>query len=222
MEKRETIVIARESIADQVFRYIKRMILSGDLKGGQRVPEGKIADRLGVSRTPIREAIKRISEYGLIDVKPRSYSVVTQLDLAEAEQIASVRAQLERLSIKLFTKAATETDFAVVSALAINCEALISESDPAGIFVKDSELHLEIARRAGNRCLFDFLERLDAKVQLMRMTVCLSLDEIAKDIRQHGQILETMLRRDAGAAMALVERHILQHFRACSADEQTD
>jgi DNA-binding GntR family transcriptional regulator len=73
MANTATYAIHRQSLSGQVYCYIKRLILSGEIRGGERIPEEKVAQQFGVSRTPIREALSRLEEYGLIQIKPRSY-----------------------------------------------------------------------------------------------------------------------------------------------------
>ncbi|MDO8944225.1 MAG: GntR family transcriptional regulator, partial [Desulfobacterales bacterium] len=79
-----TYEIHRQSLSEQVYHYIKRLILSGEIRGGEKIPEEKVAQRFGVSRTPIREALSRLEEYGLIQIKPRSYAEVVALEPHEA------------------------------------------------------------------------------------------------------------------------------------------
>ena len=172
MENHKTVyAIQRQSLSEQVYHYIKRLILSGEISGGEKIPEEKVAQQFGVSRTPIREALKRLEEYGLIRIKPRSYATVVALEPQEAEQIACIRAQLEILSVGLLSECATDTDFRELEVLADECNRLIRAGDVGGLFEKDSLLHLEISRRTGNRHLFEIVEKLDAKVQLLRQFV---------------------------------------------------
>ena len=90
------------SISDQVYTHIKKLILAGTLRGGERIPEKKVADLFKVSRTPVREAIRKLAEYGLVVIKPRSYAFVATLSPDEARDISWVRLYLERLSVRLF------------------------------------------------------------------------------------------------------------------------
>lgn len=78
-------------------------------------------------------------------------------------------------------------------------------------FEADSELHLEIARRTGNLYLHDALERLDAKVQLLRLAVCVTEETVLADMRQHDAIVGAIATHDAGEAERRMTEHILQH-----------
>lgn len=204
--------IERLSLADQVHNYIKRLILSGELKGGEKIPEEKIARQFGVSRTPIREALRRLDEYGLIYLKPRSYAVVVELKPEEAEQIARVRAQLESLSVELLSDCGTEEDFEALEQLAKECDRLLLTGDLASTFEKDSQLHLEIAGRTGNRHLYELFEKIDAKMQLLRLILHLPIKELTKFIGQHKEIIYYMKIHDKETAVKLITKHIMEQL----------
>jgi DNA-binding GntR family transcriptional regulator len=207
-----TYKIHRQSLSEQVYQYIKRLILSGEILGGERIPEEKVAKQFGVSRTPIREALSRLEDYGLIRIKPRSYAVVVALDPCEADQLAVIRAQLETLTVDLLTDCGTNDDFKALDFLAQECNALIAEGDIAAAFEKDSLLHLEIARRTGNRHLYEIYEKLDAKIQLLRLVLRLPLEKLILYIKHHDEIIRLMKERNKEAAVALMKHHVMNQL----------
>ncbi|MBA4422018.1 MAG: GntR family transcriptional regulator [Syntrophus sp. (in: bacteria)] len=204
--------IHRQSLSEQVYQYIKRLILSGEILGGERIPEEKVAQEFGVSRTPIREALSRLEEYGLIQIKPRSYAVVVALEPREAGQLAVIRSQLETLAVSLLTDCGTDEDFRVLDLLAQECNTLIAEGDIAAAFEKDSLLHLEIARRTGNQHLYEIYEKLDAKIQLLRLVLRLPMEKLIQYIKHHDEIINLMKRRDKEAAVALMKHHVMNQL----------
>ena len=212
MTNNVTYDIHRQSLSEQVYHYIKRLILSGEILGGERIPEEKVAQQFGVSRTPIREALSRLEEYGLIQIKPRSHAVVVALEPREAGQLAVIRSQLESLAVSLLTDCGTEEDFRELELLAQECNAMIAEGDIAAAFEKDSLLHLEIARRTGNKHLYEIYEKLDAKIQLLRLVLRLPVEKLIQYIKQHIEIINLMKRRDKESAVALMKHHIMNQL----------
>jgi DNA-binding GntR family transcriptional regulator len=210
--EQEVYPIAKQSLADQVYGYVKRLILSGELQGGERIPEQIIARRFGVSRTPIREALMRLEEYGLVTLKPRSYGEVAQLEPSEAVHIAQIRAQLETLAVELLSKNGTEQDFHVLQNLSEECSRLLEEEDVAGMFDKDSQFHLEITRRSRNPHLFEIVEKFDAKVQLLRLVLHLPYDKLKQYVGQHEEIINLMRRGNSREARDLMEQHVLNQI----------
>jgi DNA-binding GntR family transcriptional regulator len=207
-----TYAIHRQSLSDQVYCYIKRLILSGEIRGGERIPEEKVAQQFGVSRTPIREALSRLEEYGLIQIKPRSYAEVVALEPHEASQLAVIRSQLETLAVGLLTDCGTEEDFRELDLLATECNALIAEGDIATTFEKDSLWHLEIARRTGNLHLYEICEKLDAKIQLLRLVLSIPLKKLKVYVKHHDAIINAMKRRDKESAVALMRHHVMNQL----------
>jgi len=200
--------IEKRSLAEQVYRHIKRMILSGELPTGERIPEENIAAEFGVSRTPVREALHRLAVLGLINIKPRSYAEVVKINTDEADQIAAVRGQLEILAVRLLAEKATEEDGKALKKAAKDCVELLAQGNIAGFFEKDSEFHLEIARRCGNRYLVELMEQLDPKVQLFRLARCTTAKKIKANAMFHDKIVEAVCRNNVPAAVKLIEQHV--------------
>ncbi len=205
--------IERQNLAEQVYSYIKRLILSGELKGGENIFEDKIAEQFGISRTPVREAFRRLDEYGLLELKPRRYAIVIALEPYEAEHITRVRAQLETLSVELLTECGTPEDFDVLEELAQECDDLLCKSDIPNEFEEDTHFHLEIARRTGNRHLYDLLEKIAAKVQLLRLELHLPLEYLKTCVGQHTAIVEAMRQGKKKTAIALMREHIINQLQ---------
>lgn len=201
------------NLSDQVYDYIKRMILAGEIKGGEKIPEEKVGHFFGVSRTPIREALRRLQQYGLIHIKPRSYAVVVSLEMEEVIQLAHIRAQLETLSVRLLTGEGTASDFDHLDYLAEECDSLIANRDIAGSAEIDSKLHLEIAKRTKSVHLYEIFEKLDAKMQLAKLIIALPLDRLESSINQHVHIISAMRNGYADLAESLMKHHVLHQLK---------
>lgn len=202
--------IEQRSIAEQLYTRIKHMILAGEIKAGEPILEEKIAQDFGVSRTPVREALKRLETYGLVQMRPRSRAEVIQFEgKHEARKLALVRARIEALVVELLAESANQSDCLGLRDVMITCEDSLASGDVAEIFERDSALHLEMARRTGNQYLYDILERLDAKIQLYRISTCVTLEKITEDVRQHRHILDAICEGNAQKAVALMDSHIL-------------
>ena len=197
-----------KSLPEQIFSSIKKRILSGELKGGERIPEVGISQDFGVSRTPVREALRRLEEYGLVRIERRRYAEVLKMTPAEVGQITLVRIQIEKLAAGRFIERAADGDLNAVRGIAGECRRLSEDGDAGGFYEKDSQFHLEIARRAGNPFLYDLLVRIDAKVQLSRLVKSLDLRDIADAVEEHEAILSALAVKDAGRAGETITSHI--------------
>jgi GntR family transcriptional regulator, rspAB operon transcriptional repressor len=205
-------LITRKSLSDQVYDHIKTMILSGELKGGERVPEAQLSELFGVSRTPLREALKKLSEYGLIYLKPRSYAEVAVISEEEAKQIAVVRLDLEILCAKLFSEQASSDKYDEISKISDECLAAADEEKKALAFEFDSLFHLTIAENCGNSILYEIYEKLDARVQLLRLNQSLDSENLKGYIKQHKRLIDAMKNREHRFISSILTAHIMHDF----------
>jgi DNA-binding GntR family transcriptional regulator len=207
-------LISRKSLSDQVHDHIKRMILSGELKGGERVPEATLSKLFGVSRTPLREALKKLSDYGLIFIKPRSYAEVVIISEEEAKQIAEVRTDLEILSSKLFSKNAKPEHFKELREISAKCLELNNSGDKAASFEMDSLFHLKIAEHCGNQCLYEIFEKLDARIQLLRLNQQLNRETLTDYIKQHNILITAIENGEENIIGSMLNTHIMHDFHS--------
>jgi DNA-binding GntR family transcriptional regulator len=203
-----TILLERASLADQVFFHIKRMILSRELAGGESIPEDRIAKTFGVSRTPIRESLRRLEKYGLVTINPRSQATVTEVGPEEARYIGEVRGELETLAARILAKKSTDDDIRFLTRLAEECVSHIEKGSRGEAFETDGLFHLEIAKRCGNPYIYTILTTLDAKIQLIRITHCSDHGIIQADVKIHFEIIDALKNHDAKSASSLMRRHI--------------
>lgn len=204
--------IDRMSLSDRVYHYVKDLILSGELKGGERIPEEVVASRFGLSRTPVREAMRRLEEYGLIKIKPRTYAEVVSLLPDEAPEVAKLRSAIEVLAVGLLVERGSEEDFDELESIADRCREALRKGEIARTFELDSEFHLGVALRSRNSHLFELFEKLDAKVQLLRLVLKLPREHLTKFVAQHQLILNALRKRDRLSAQKLMESHILDQL----------
>jgi len=205
----ELSVIDRTSISDQVYYHIKKMILSGELTGGKRIPEERIAEHFKVSRTPVREAIRKLAAYGLVVIKPRSYAFVATLSPKEARDITEVRLSLEKLSFKAFCAVKTESRVEELRRLSRRCIEANRKADIASAHEFDSMLHLEIARATGNAELYRMLGMLDAKLQLLRLKQSIPSERLSHYFSQHEKLIDLLAAGDLAALEKMLDEHIV-------------
>lgn len=202
-------IIVQKSLADRVYDLLKAQILSGELKGGMLIPEEQLAQQFGVSRTPIREAIRRLSEYGLVVLKPRSHAMVYAMNQKEANDIAQVRITLERLAVDMLTAEAIEKNIEQLARLAADCQYFLGIGNRSALFETDSQFHNVMVKCAANNAISNLYERLDAQVQLLRVAQNLSDEKLGSIINQHGQLIQYLRTGDKNACKTLLYSHIM-------------
>lgn len=200
---------AQPTLVDHVVDHVFRCIMSGRYAPGCRITEEQIAGEMQVSRTPVREAAKRLADLGLLVIRPRSGLVVAQVDERDVQEVKVLREDLEALAIRLAFPKIGPAELARLNAIQDRCEELVEAGeDRMAVFRQDSRLHMALGELSGNRHLLDVLHRLDIKVLLCRMFLCQSMEKIAANVRFHRSILDALAAGDVEQAESLMRRHI--------------
>ncbi len=199
----------RRSLVDELVQGVHLRILSGELQPGQRITEGQLAEQFGVSRTPVREAVTRLAELGLLHVKPRSYLEVVRVSQRDLAEINALRAELESFALRLvMERGPTDNEVRALAEAVVRCEEQLEQGPSWRVFVADSVFHLTLAQLSGNAHLGDMLRRLDVKVQLCRVFHCVSDEKIAASVACHRQILQAIVDGDRERAQQRLREHI--------------
>jgi DNA-binding GntR family transcriptional regulator len=202
----------RRKLSEQAFDLIKKMILSRQIKPGERIPEEKISASLGISRTPVREALQKLEQNGLVTIVPRSYASVAELNPDDRTHIGEVRLQLDALVARKLAETATAEDIERFRTIEQSCVELAENNDTAGVFEAHSELHLEMAKRTGNPYLYEMMKSIDLKVQFLRASGYMSSQEIFENLSYHDAIINALSNHDKEKAQELMVQHIRDFY----------
>lgn len=198
--------VERQSLNDRVLVKLREAILSGEFKPGDRLVEGRLAERFGVSRNPVREALKALGNEGLITIAPMRGAIVTRLSESEAADVVELRAALEGFSARLAARRlGTEAGESLARVLAAGEEAA-ARGDVAELGRLNNQFHGELATAGSNRVLADFMRTLRAKTHWLFEAV--SRDRAVESWREHAAILRAVLERDEEMAALLASRHV--------------
>ncbi|MDD2485486.1 MAG: GntR family transcriptional regulator [bacterium] len=206
--------IEHANIDHRIYEIITEQILTGKLAPGARLTEEEIARQLGVSRTPVREAMKSLAKDELVELIPRKGMYVKKLELQDVVEIYDIRAVLEELAVTLATLRIPE---AVIKEFRVRAgksrqEIISGRNEESHAF--DREFHYCIAEHSGNKRLAATIESLGNMVNFFRITVIARDDkQIRQALEEHIQIIEALEKRDATAAAEAMREHIL-HTRS--------
>ena len=204
-------VPAWEPVSDSVLSRLSEAILSGDLKPGAKISEPKVSKRYGISRAPLREAIRRLEERSLVSRVPRQGARVVVLSPRRIEQIFVIREAIEGMAAR---EAALRITDAEVSVLKASVERQHEASRETGSHAYpfkslDTDYHSAIARASGNEFLVKFLcEDYFALVELCRRAQRSRPERAHRSLIEHGQIVDALAQRDADLAEMLMRRHV--------------
>jgi DNA-binding GntR family transcriptional regulator len=209
---------ATSSLADKAYVAIRDRLIMLAIRPGDPIDDDELAADLGVGRTPVREALKRLEGDRLVVSYPRRGTFATGMDISDLAHISEIRAQLEPLAARRAAERASRTGHAELEELATGIEQLdVTGIDHAELMRWDLAVHRAIYRAAGNPHLEDVLIRYD---NLATRIFCLFLDRLPtvdEHVGEHVQLLRAIAAGDAAQADDLARAHVLGFERAIRA-----
>lgn len=197
-----------KSLEESVYNALREDILEGRLGTGVALTECALAARLGVSRTPIRGALHRLSEEGLVSVTPNRGAVVVGVNAEDLVDIYKIRMRLEGLASKdAATRISPEEKKRLSDSVELS-EFYIQKKDTEHLKELDTEFHSIIYKASGNRLLYKTLSELHGNITAYRKLSLSSGDRLEKSVREHRDILNAILAGDGELADRLTSLHI--------------
>jgi DNA-binding GntR family transcriptional regulator len=214
------------SLYEQTYLALRSAILSGAIAADERLIETQLADQLEVSRTPVREAIRRLQQESLIQMDSDGGLYIVKLSLTDAIKLYDCRIALERLAVLEACEHATSHHLQCIEQNLVVAEAAAEAAaetrqsgygkptvDSIRLLELSCEFHQLIAKSSGNAWIVSLLDQISQKITLIRVQTLKGLDQLLDIDTEHRQIYEAIARRDSAAA----EQQMVNHLRASQA-----
>lgn len=198
----------------QVADLLRDMIMTGKLKEGDKVNEGKLCETMGISKTPMREAIRVLSVEGLIRLVPNRGAFVTKPEFEEIAEMFDVMSLLEGFCAREACQKMTSKDFANLEALHIKLEENFERHDQEEYIRINNQYHSFVQEIAGNRTLNQIVNGLRKKILLYRFQSLNLSQRFAASIREHRDLLEAFRQRNHLQAETLMQEHLQNQAQA--------
>lgn len=195
-------------LRDVVFNTLRQAILIGELKPGERLMEIHLADRLGVSRTPIREAIHKLEREGLVTIVPRRGAEVAQITEKSMNDVLEVRRALDALCVELACDRITEEGLEDLRAACDNFEQCVKTKDSKKIAQADVALHDIIVQATGNQRLIQLVNNLSEQMYRYRFEYIKDSSQHKTLVEEHRIIYQSIVQKDKETAAEAARTHI--------------
>lgn len=202
----------RRGAAGTAYAWLRAEILSGRMRPAQALSENEVAQHLGVSRTPVREAIIRLESEGLLTVRPQVGTEVAPIDVDAVADGQFVREALECRTVAMAAKAVTPADAAELRGMLEEQGRVAALGDHAAFVPLDDAMHQKLVAMAGRPQVWHAVENVKAQLDRVRF---LSLEDpawLATIHRQHEDIVLRVIAGDADGAAAAMSRHLRNVF----------
>lgn len=203
-------------LRDVVFNTLRQAILRGELKPGERLMEIQLANKLGVSRTPIREAIRKLELEGLVLMIPRKGAEVAEITEKSLRDVLEVRKALEELTVELSCDRITTEGLEELKKAAKEFESTLATGDITEIAEADVRFHDVIYQATGNPRLIQLLYNLSEQMYRYRVEYLKQKEVYATLLKEHDEIIRCIEKQDKVAAGEAIAEHINNQFKAVS------
>jgi DNA-binding GntR family transcriptional regulator len=193
--------------SDKILNAMEAAILSGGFKPREHLVEMELITRYGVSRTIVREALKKLEGKGLVRITPNRGARVADLSVQEIEEIYFVRIEVEKIAARLLLKNIRPEEIEALKKLAREVEGHLRRKSEQMI-EKDGEFHRAIYRTCRNQHLCDLIDHLKTKAYIVGYNAWSAPQRIEESIREHRRIVEAIAARDAPELEKLIVKHL--------------
>jgi GntR family transcriptional regulator, rspAB operon transcriptional repressor len=198
------------SLAHRVYLSLKAAILSLAYRPGEVLRKPEICEALGVSRSPVAEAVARLAAEGLVDVVPQSGTFVARFSMEEIRESAFLREALELAAVETVAQSITEDQLVLLRRNLRVQQALIGDEDFAGFYQMDSQMHELILSFTGYRRLAGLAETSWVHVNRARQLILPHPGRLQATLREHQAIVDALEKRDPVAARLATRHHLGQ------------
>ncbi len=197
-----------QPLRDMVFDVLMNAIMQGQLSPGERLLEVQLADEMGVSRTPVREAIRRLELEGFVVMVPRKGAYVAGLSVDDVESVYEIRTALETLAVRLAAQRMEADDYRQLDELAEQMKATWQERNVDQWVTLDARFHELLYTFSRNERLVQMMSNIMEQLSRYRIISLANVEVRHNSLAEHQEVIEALKRRDSEMAAAAAALHI--------------
>lgn len=201
-------MLRRRSLHEDVADALRAMIISGELALGQKIPERELCETYGVSRTPLREALKVLATDGLVTLEPNRGAWVSQITVEDLEEVFPVLGALEALAGELACRNASDAEIEAIRVLHEEMLRRYSNRDLDRYFTVNRQIHEAILEAARNETLAHHYTSLAARVTRSRYIAGMTGERWQRAVEEHEEIMRSLEARDGSRLATILKVHL--------------
>ncbi len=206
--------ISQQSLHDELLNCLRKMIIDGQFVPGDKIPERQLCDQFGVSRTPLREALKVLAAEGLVQLAPNRGAMVAALTPDELDECLPMVATIESLAGELACSNITDEEIAAIKSFHARMLVADAAGNLDGLLAMNREFHRGIVAAARNPMLTAIHDTLFFRVGRNRPAPHRSREKTAEALADHDEIIEALEARQSQRLAGLLQRHIVHTYRS--------
>jgi len=203
---RRNIIEKHQTLREKILETIRDAILKGALKPGEKVAEPELAERFGISRTPIREAFRQLESEGYLTVIPRKGAVVAALSEKDVDEFYAIKSILEGYAAELAATRLSQKEIEKLQAINEKLRNLAAEGDVKNFYRAHNEFHDLFIKAADNQKLAELIQQLGMKFLRLRMASLSAPGRMNISVAEHERLIEAFKMQDGHLAESLVKK----------------
>lgn len=196
-------------LSERLRETIEEEVATGQLKPGTHLDEVELAERFGVSRTPIREALSLLAGEGLLEIRPRRGAVVAQASPQRLVEMFDVMAELEAMCARLAARRLDEQDLQAMAEAHTRCEEAVKAKDPDAYFYANEDFHMALYGASHNAFLVEQARALQRKLRPYRRLQLRVRNRLQHSLSEHEAIMNALREGDANGAVHAARCHVV-------------
>ncbi|WAT05686.1 GntR family transcriptional regulator [Rouxiella badensis] len=201
-------LVRAETLRFQVENVLRQAIVNWHFAPGERLVERELCEKLGVSRTSIREALRKLEAEKLVNILPHKGPIVASLSLKEAADLYAMRGLLEGFIAREFSQSASEADILALAAAIAQLRKVSLSEDRATVLQAKNAVYGIMLAHCGNELVTESLTTLHSRVNLLRATSLLQRDRLPESLREIDAVFQAIKARDGDAAENAARHHV--------------
>ncbi len=198
--------------AHPAYEHLLEMILNRQLMPGDRIPEVKVSQELGISRTPVRDAMRRLANEGLIEIYPNRFAKVAEYSEDSIRDIGILRIALDTMAVKLAAMFSSRADCLRLKDIGQECLDAMKAGNKKMRWFHDSEFHMELATMSRNELLVKFQKELYLRVRFIMLHHPNPVENEKLHLRQHLDVAEALMNHDDRLAQDIITDHLTSFY----------
>ena len=199
---------------DMVYNALKEQIVTGEVMPGERITVMQVAEEFGVSAMPVREALKRLQQEGLVTITPHAGAQVVKSNVKQYQEITQIRILLEPYAAMLATQRLDGQDLEHLEKMLAEMELCVESGDSRTYSELNTKFHQYIYSCCGNATLIETINSLWEKTRMSKNVFLMERDRMPLSIQEHKECLECLRKRDPEAVREAFDRHKRRGFEA--------
>lgn len=197
-----------ELLRDRIYNILKNKIIDGDLEEGTKITESEVANLLGVSKTPVREALKSLAENGFITIQKNKRMIIAKILLKDIKEVYQLRGVLDELGARLAAERITQEDFVKFEDIINKMEKYARKKDIKAYSNYANKFHGLIMQLSDNKHLETIINNLREKTDRYRIKSIKLEGRLKESLKEHKEILKALIEKEPKQISKLCQKHI--------------